>query len=50
MPEGLFLLGLLGYGMLIMLHTPIIERVFRPLVAASQESGDDDGSDRAPMP
>lgn len=33
MPGGLFLLGLLGYGMLILLHTPFIEKVFRPYVS-----------------
>ncbi len=31
-PQGLFPLAVFGYGLLIMLHTPIIERVFAPFV------------------
>ena len=30
MPGGLFLLVILGYGTMLMLHIPVTERVFNP--------------------
>ena len=30
MPGGLFLLVILGYGTMLMLHIPVAERVFKP--------------------
>ena len=30
MPGGLFLLVILGYGTMLMLHIPVTERVFKP--------------------
>ncbi len=42
LPQGLYLLFLLGYGTLVMLHTPILERVFMPYVRkAAEASGKD---------
>jgi hypothetical protein len=34
MPQGLFLLMVLGYGSMIMVHIPIVERVFKKYVHA----------------
>ncbi|MBT1164866.1 DUF624 domain-containing protein [Bifidobacterium felsineum] len=34
MPGGLFLLAVLGYGSMLMIHVPITERVFKPYLAA----------------
>lgn len=33
LPQGLYLLFLLGYGTLVMLHTPVLENVFIPYVS-----------------
>ena len=33
MPGGLFLLVILGYGTMLMLHIPVTERVFKPYLA-----------------
>ena len=38
MPQGLFLLIVLGYGSVLMLHVPILERVFAACVALSGTS------------
>jgi hypothetical protein len=41
MPQGLFLLVILGFGGLIMLHTPILERVFARYVRQASGRGDE---------
>ena len=33
MPQGLFLLLVLGYGTMLMLHSPILEHVFRKYIS-----------------
>lgn len=38
MPQGLFLLLVLGYGTVLMLHVPILERVFAKYIAADEQS------------
>ena len=35
MPQGLFLLLVLGYGTMLMLHSPILEHVFRKYISKS---------------
>lgn len=37
MPQGLFLLIVLGYGSLLMLHVPILEHVFRKYIHPAEE-------------
>ena len=38
MPGGLFLLVILGYGTMLMLHIPVTERVFKPYLADPADS------------
>ena len=40
MPGGLFLLVILGYGTMLMLHIPVTERVFKPYLADPVDSPD----------
>lgn len=42
MPQGLFLLLLMGYGTCVMLHIPLLERVFAPYTKTVEDSGHDD--------
>ena len=41
MPQGLFLLLLMGYGTCVMLHIPLLERVFAPYTRQSATTHDD---------
>ena len=41
MPQGLFLLLLMGYGTCVMLHIPLLERVFAPYTRRSATTHDD---------
>ncbi|MFR0589484.1 YesL family protein [Bifidobacterium apri] len=41
MPQGLFLLLLMGYGTCVMLHIPLLERVFAPYTRQSAPVHDD---------
>ena len=38
LPGGLFLLVILGYGTMLMLHIPVTERVFKPYLADPADS------------
>ena len=42
MPQGLFLLLLMGYGTCVMLHIPLLERVFAPYTKTVEDGGHDD--------
>lgn len=44
MPQGLFLLLVLGYGTMVMLHTPILERVFAKYIDPAEEAGEGDAA------
>ena len=44
MPQGLFLLLLMGYGTCVMMHIPLLERVFTPYTK-TVESGSHDDAD-----
>ena len=44
MPQGLFLLLVLGYGTMVMLHAPILERVFAKYIDPAEEAGEGDAA------
>lgn len=48
MPQGLFLLIVLGYGSVLMLHVPILERVFAAYVAGGGNAPSDTSDASAP--